>query len=145
MMGVLFHPPPPILSADLIPAFDAVLSQLQDVTPDPPPPLPNSTTQEDTAWLPVAPTPPPPSDPAAPWQAVQDLWTSPKLGPGSAAEAVQAWVGVMVWGVDAGLTGEVPVRLVQGLQEMYVAAPLVAAAAVAAEAATECWVRWTAR
>lgn len=147
MTGVLLQPPPPILSKDLIPSFDAVLAQLQDVTPDPPPAFPDPTAQEDPAWLPLAPAPPPPDDPAKPWEEVQELWTAPGLGSGAGVEAVQAWAAVMGWGAEE-VTGQVPVRLVQGLQEMYVAAPLVAAAVVAAAATaaatTECWVRWTA-
>ena len=127
MMGVLFLPPKPFLSEDKIQPFDAVLSQLQDVFPTPPA-LPDSTTKEQTAWLPVPVAPPPPEDPAKPWEDVQRLWTKPGLGEGAGADTASLWAKVMTWNEDA-VSGAVPQRLVDGLQQMYVAAPLIAQAA----------------
>lgn len=127
MMGVIVVPPPPRLSDDAIQPFDAIASQLQDVFPDAPP-FPDATAAAATSWTPVPPAPPPPSDPARPWEAVQALWSTPGLGAGAGAEAVRAWAGCMGWGGDS-VRGDVPERLVAGLQQMYVAAPLVAAAA----------------
>lgn len=127
MMGALFLPPQPVLSKDLIQPFDATLSQLENVFKDPPP-FPDSTTTANSAWLPVPAVPPPKNDPAKPWEDVQALWETPGLGAGAAALAAAAWAGAMGWD-DGSVSGDVPERLVAGLQTMYVAAPLVAAAA----------------
>lgn len=72
MSGGRFRAPPPVISEDRIPAFDAVLPQLEDVTPEPMPP-PDSTTQEDATRLPKPLTTPPPDDPAQAWEAVLAL------------------------------------------------------------------------
>jgi hypothetical protein len=129
MTGVEFRPPPPMLSADLVQPLDAVLSQRQGVFPDNnTPPLPDSTTPENPAWLPVPPVSPPKEDPAKPWEHVQALWTAPGLGAGAAAVAAGAWARAMGW-ADKSVSGRVPERLVAGLQTLYVAAPLVAVAA----------------
>lgn len=125
-MGVLFLPPLPILSEDKIQPFDAVLSQLQNVFPTPPP-FPDSTTEEDKDWLPVPPTAPPPEDPAKPWEDVQKVWKTPLMGVGAGVAAVTSWAKVMGWS-DTSVSGVVPERLVDDLQTLYVAAPLIAQA-----------------
>lgn len=126
MMGVLFLPPKPFLSEDKIQPFDAVLSQLQNVFPTPPA-LPDSTTMEDTAWLPVPAALPPPGDPAKPWKEVKDLWRKPRLGEGAGALVASSWAKMMAWDETA-VSGAVPRRLVDHLEQMYVAAPLIAQA-----------------
>jgi hypothetical protein len=123
MMGVLFLPPQPILSQDQIAAFDAVASQFQNVPVTPA--FPDSTTQENKGWLPTPPVAPPPSDPAKPWEDVQKFWATPTLGVGAGAQAVAGWAKAMGWDADA-VSGAVPTGLVGQLQQMYVAAPLVA-------------------
>jgi len=119
MMGILFVPPIPDLSEDLIPAFDAVKSQYQEVMD--PVPFPDSTTQQDTAWQPTPPTSPPK---LKDWADVQKAWNTPNLGVGAGALAVTGWAKAMGWG-EGLVEGEVPVRLVGMLPDEYVEAPLL--------------------
>ncbi|KAJ4410667.1 hypothetical protein N0V85_003924 [Neurospora sp. IMI 360204] len=130
MMGVLFVAPKPILSHDKVQPFNAVLSQLQSVFPRAQtPPFPDSTTAENKAWLPVPPAKPDPSNnPARDWVAVQNAWKDPGLGADAGAAAAAGWAKTMGWDPGA-VDGSVPVRLVEGLQVLYVQAPLVAQAA----------------
>lgn len=129
MRGVLFVAPKPILSHDKVQPFNAVLSQLQSVFPKAQtPPFPDSTKAENKAWLPVPPAKPDPSNPARDWVAVQNAWKDPGLGADAGAAAAAGWAKTMGWDTGA-VDGSVPVRLVEGLQVLYVDAPLVAQAA----------------
>ncbi|KAF8460209.1 hypothetical protein BDZ91DRAFT_799132 [Kalaharituber pfeilii] len=124
LMGILLIPPKPALSHDMIPTFDAVESQVQDVM-DPVEFKPS--IDANSSWAPVPPTPPPEDDLAKPWEAVQDLWKA-HAGPGGAAEStVETWRKVMGW-KDKSVRGKMPKRLVDDLTKLYVAAPMIAVA-----------------
>lgn len=127
MMGVTVTAPPPYISKDPLPPFDALAAMSESIYPSEDhftPELPSSLTPSAAKWAPevLADTN---GHPEAPWTAVRDAWGHPVDAADGydLATAVVAWAKALTWlAVPA---GKPPIQLLVDIEKYYLSAPFV--------------------
>ena len=137
MCGVVISVPAPLLSiADTTKPFDYRKFMVQEIE--------NRFTfpalrANEKRFLPTPPDRPPPKQPSKQWDYVRAAWENPGMGTQAPLDAVELWqqMGLSELGWDPekvdpkkvrGLTGAMPVELVENLEDYYLWAPFLSAA-----------------
>ncbi|EER25091.1 hypothetical protein D8B26_007691 [Coccidioides posadasii str. Silveira] len=128
-MAIQISSPKPVLSSDLIPAFQYKTFFTETVSKVPFPTIPAA----NPAWYPT-----PEAPPEKQWDTVRTLWSgTPKLGPGAAENAVKLWANLSLtqWDLTSvgAVTGKAPAKLLvkETFETLFLEAPRVGVAAAA--------------